>query len=370
LRPADSHQGVHKGEVSSCCYSSDGCFVLSGGWDGHLRLWDSGSGLPAQSLRVGAKPLSACAISPEGDQWLAGSLDGLLSRWEPTTQKPLNNFLAHPRPISAIVFGEDKRLLATASWDCSLILWNPARDSEGRNLRGHRDIVAGCRFTPDNEGLLSWSHDGTVRLWDVPHARLLKTLSGHTDRVTTAAVSPDGHWVVSGARDGTLKLWDLEEEREAGSVTVDGEIRSAFFLLDGASFGTVETQGRVRVYSLSELKPVLELETNLSVECAELAPSGQQIALGCRNGRVHFIDLEGMHDVPLSVLVTPKTERTATTIQRLFRRSTVKQTFHGTCPACRQAIVLPAGDPSKPVPCPHCQRTLRVRPVPAPESEN
>jgi WD40 repeat protein len=352
--------------VSSCCYSPDGQFVLSGGWDGHLRLWDAVTGLPASALRVGAKPLSACAISPEGDQWLAGTLDGLLSRWESNTHRPLHNFLAHPRPISAIMFGDDERMLATASWDCSLILWNTARDTEGRNLRGHRDIVAGCRFTPDNQGLLSWSHDGTVRLWDVPQARLLNTLSGHTDRVTTAAVSPDGNWVVSGARDGTIKVWDLKAEREAGSLDGDGEIRSCFFLLHGKSFGTVEAKGRLRIYSPSALKPELELKTNLSVECAELAPSGEQIALGCGDGRVYFVAIEGMDQVPLSVLLAPKTERTATAIQKLFGRSSLKKTYHGTCPACHQAIVLPASDPSRPVPCPKCQRHLRIRAVTPP----
>jgi WD40 repeat protein len=330
-----------------------------------LRLWDTATGLPARSLRVGAKPLSACAISPEGDQWLAGNLDGLLSRWESSSQRPLTNFLAHPRPISAIVFGNDKRLLATASWDCNLILWNTNRDSEGRNLRGHRDIVAGCRFTPDNQGLLSWSHDTTVRLWDVPKARLLKTLSGHTDRVTTAAISSDGNWVVSGARDGTVKLWDLCAETEAGSLNVEGEIRSSFFLLHGESFGIVDTKGRIRIYSLSGLKLELELETCLPVECAELAPSGDQIAIGCGNGRIYFVAIEGLEEVPLSVLVTQKSERTATTIQKLFGRSTLKQTYHGTCPACRQAIVLPMADPSKPASCPRCRRRLRVRVVAA-----
>src|SRR6202043_1942061 len=49
------------GEISTCCYSPDGQFVLSGGWDGTLRLWDVSAQRMVASIKVGAKPLSACA---------------------------------------------------------------------------------------------------------------------------------------------------------------------------------------------------------------------------------------------------------------------------------------------------------------------
>ena len=49
LLSTGTHAIRHGGEISSCCYSPDGQFVLSGGWDGHLRLWDAGSGAPVTS---------------------------------------------------------------------------------------------------------------------------------------------------------------------------------------------------------------------------------------------------------------------------------------------------------------------------------
>src|SRR5262249_3781098 len=253
--------------------------------------------------------------------------------------------------------------MATASWDCSLILWRPGRERDGRNLRGHTDIVAGCQFTPDGRGLLSWSYDGSVRLWDVGKGSLWKTLEGHTDRVLAGAVSPNGAWAASGSRDGTVKLWDLQGDCEAGSLVLDGEVRWCFFLPHGETLGTAEANGRIRLYSLPELEVEMELATGLSVERGDVLPSGEQVALGTSDGRVHFVAIEGFEGTRLFVNAIPSSRQTATPLQRLFGRNHVSHFYQCTCPACRKAVELPQADPDRPAPCPHCRRPLRLRAV-------
>src|SRR5262245_45757265 len=63
----------HDGEAFACTYSPDGGFVVSAGWDGHLRLWEVSSGTHLSSLRAGMKPLSACTTTPDGKRWVAGT---------------------------------------------------------------------------------------------------------------------------------------------------------------------------------------------------------------------------------------------------------------------------------------------------------
>jgi WD40 repeat protein len=361
LLTASQNASSHRGEISACAFSPDNRYVLSGGWDGHLRLWDAGSGLVVTDLKVGTKPVSACAISPEGDQWLAGSLDGILSRWEPMSHRQISTFLAHTRPVSAIVFGSDGRTLVTASWDCQLIMWSRTNERDGRTLSGHKDIVAGCCFSPNGRTLMSWSHDGTVRLWEVLRGRLSQTFSGHTDRVVSAAFSPDGSWAISGSRDGVLKLWDLQAECEAGSLQLDHEINSCFFLLHGGAFCSVQANGRLRLYSVPEMALETELDSGLPIQCATLSPTGEQIALGCGDGRIHFAAVEGGDNVPLVVTATQTSKRTATALQRLFGKSRITHSYICTCPICRNSFELPNHDPDKPVTCPHCSRQLRVQ---------
>lgn len=359
----------HSGEVCACAYTPDGAFVLSGGWDGHLRLWEATTGAPVTAFRAGEKPISACAVSPDGKQWVTGSMDGLLSTWDSVTQRRLSIFLAHTRPISAIVHSADGEALATASWDRNVILWNQGRERDGKPLTGHGDIVAGCQFTPDGRQLVSWSHDKTVRVWDVARGRLVTTLASHDDRVTVAAVSPDGHWAASGSRDGVLKLWDLRKEREVGSATLSAEMRACFFLPDGASLVTVNARGRLVIHTTPDLEERTECVSRVPLQCAQLAPSGQQIALGGDDGRVRFASVDGLEGVPLLATATPTPRRTATGLQRLFGRGTTTEAYSCTCPACRQAFELPGTPPGRATPCPHCNRQLRfsapLPPVPA-----
>jgi WD40 repeat protein len=353
----------HKGEVFTCAYTPDGAYVLSGGWDGHLRLWEADSGQVVTSVRAGPKPLSACAVAPGGKHWLSGSLEGTVAIWDAMGQKLLHSFMAHTRPVSAILFGEDPDTVITASWDRTLIIWNLRRERDCQTLSGHEDIVAGCCFTPDERRLLSWSHDGTLRFWQLDSLTPFPPIKAHYDRVNTATVSPDGHYIAAGSRDGILKVWDVETELPVASVQMPREIRACFFLLDGESLVAVDQVGRIAIYTLPNLEEAEALLTGLGVHCAQISPSGQQIALGCGDGRVHFAAVEGLDQVPLVVTPTQTTRRVATTLQRLFGTSTLKQTFCFTCPACRKSFELPKADPGQAASCPYCHRGLRISTV-------
>jgi WD40 repeat protein len=363
LRTDGPDSGGHGGEVFALAFSPDGGFVLSGGWDGHLRLWEATTGAPVTALRASTKPISACAVAPGGGEWLAGGMDGMLTAWDPTTHRQLSAVLAHTRPISTILYSPDGSALVTASWDCSIALENRSGPPERRVLVGHDDIVAGCRFTPDGSHLVSWSFDTTARVWHLARGQCFARLEGHQDRITAGAVSPDGLWAATGARDRTLTLWDLRAERAALSRRLGGEVRACFFLLDGESLVTIDQHGRLVLHSVPDLEERQELPTRRAVQCAELAPDGSAIALGCADGRVGFVAVDGLDCAPLFVTPTQHTRQTQSTLQKLLGRKRVVHAYACTCPTCRHAFELPNGALGQPASCPSCRRSLRLSQV-------
>lgn len=357
---AGAGPGDQAGEVLACNFTSDGAFVLSGGWDGHLRLWETAFAAHVTALRVGTKPVSACCCSPDGKYWLAGTLDGLLSHWDALSHQQVSVFLAHPRPVSAIVFGIDETTLATAAWDGQVILWDLRRERSGRALSGHRDIVSGCQFTPDGQTLVSWSYDATLRTWEMARARPLTVLTGHPDRITAGAVSRDGRFAASGSRDASVKLWDLRLGRELASTRLGGEVRSCLFLLDGQTLAAIDFSGRITLHRLPSLEIETEQVTHLPVHCAALSPSGAQIALGCSDGRLRFVAVDGYDSEPLVVTALQTSQRRSGILHRMLGRGGTIHTFHCVCPACRQSFQLPGNPAGQPEPCPNCRRPLRV----------
>jgi WD40 repeat protein len=367
LLTADNKRGGHAGEVLACAFSPEGKFVLSAGWDGYLRLWETRQGTQVCELKAGSKPLSACRITPDGKRWLSGSMDGLLAQWDAMTQKQISMFLAHTRPISGMAHTSDGGILATTSWDRQAILWDLSLERDGRALQGHADIVAAGRFTPDGKKFISWSYDGTLRIWELASLRTITELTGHKDRITAGAVCPNGRWLVSASRDQRLKLWDLSSAAEKASARMPNEVRACFFLLDAVSLVTVDDIGILRLHGVPDLEVQTRLATRLPVKCAEVAPSGGQIALGCTDGRVYLVVVDGFDSAPLVVTPTQKGHESANVLQRLLGKSRVTYTYLCTCPACRQSFEIPSTGHNQAASCPYCRRKLRlsqfVRPV-------
>jgi WD40 repeat protein len=347
-------------EIFTCAYTPDSGHVLTGGWDGNLRLWDATTGSLRTKFSAGPKPLSACAISGDGRQWLSGSMDGMLTTWEAATQQQTASFVAHTRPISTICFAGDGQTVATASWDKRLTLCNVAKIMEGKVLAGHEDIVAGCRFLPDMTHLMSWSHDGTLRIWDVASCQKAALLTGHLDRINHAAVSPDGRWIASASRDCELKLWEWRQQKESMTIKTNAEVRGLFFLLDNQSLVAVDQEGWLTVYNMPRLAIQEEVESNLRVQCGELAPSGTQIVLGCEDGKTGFVNIEGVERAPISVTATPTVRKPTTSgLFRLLGKARVSKGLSCTCPVCQHSFEIKDTLPGQPAPCPNCKQTLR-----------
>ena len=300
----------HSGEIYSCSYAPDGSFILSGGWDGHLRLWEATAGSSLLALRASPKPLSCCAFSPDGKLWLSGSMEGMLSFWDSVSHQQLMSFIAHTRPISGIRFAPDGKQLATTSWDRQVSLRKVEEQGAARSKGPARpcyDIVAGCRcHTPGRLASCSPGPMTAACVCGTPTpCSMAHTLSGHEDqRVTAADLSPDGRWAISGSRDGVVKLWDLVQGSEMVSLMQVTEIRACFFLLDGQSVITVDANGWLVLLSLPNLELQFELNSGLRVMCGDLSPAGTQIALGCENGLVQLVSVEGFEHAPLVVMAT------------------------------------------------------------------
>jgi WD40 repeat protein len=367
LMPAVSQDYRHDGEVACCAVAPDNRYVMSGGWDGHLRAWAAEDGRLLADIQVGAKPLTACGVTPQGDRWLAANLDGLLLRYDAESHQQVSSFLAHPRPISCIAHSAAGKPMATASWDTHVILWHAHWERQGEILAGHHDIVSGCSLSAAGHRLVSASYDCTVRVWDTEILKALATLKGHTDRITCVAISQDGLCALSGSRDGGLKLWDLAANTEFTAKILPGEIKACFFLLDGTTVATVESVGTVRLFTLPTLAQTAQLDTGLAVHCASLAPSGAMIVLGAGDGSIHRVAVDNFDWAPLSTTALSTNRQTATRMQKLLGQSRLIKVLLCTCPVCREPFEVPAGHGPNSASCPNCRRKLRINTVLAAE---
>jgi WD40 repeat protein len=164
--------------------------VVTGGYDGGVRVWGEGAGKPRMCVR-GTGGVDGVTHSPGGN---------LLAAWGYSRSVAIYDINAVPP--DAKTAGRLKELLARLDDDSY-----EAREAASRALRAlgfvaEKDLRQAVQSSPSAE----------VRIRArVLHQALFsepRHMKGHTGRVRDAAFSGDGKTLASCSDDGTVRLWD------------------------------------------------------------------------------------------------------------------------------------------------------------------
>ncbi len=241
----------HQHTVRSLAVSRDGTNVVSGSWDGTVRVWDAATG--KELHRFGGGGLSAVAFSPDGRQVAAGDMARSLALWDLETGRRLWHAPDQENSVMGIRFAPDGRTVASVS-GASIKLWDAATGKEIRRFTGPDKGIYCIDLSPDGKVLAGGCQDKTIRLWDVATGQQRHCLKGHQDTCFSVAFSPDGKLLASGGgdTDRTVRLWDPVAGKEVGRIpTTPNWIRPIAFSPDGKCLAVGTGQSAVHLYDVS-----------------------------------------------------------------------------------------------------------------------
>jgi hypothetical protein len=191
--------------------SGDNSFVMSGGKDNKVSMWDLAT-MPAKIVKTfdGQKgAVKTLDVSPDGNYLASGSADGSIRIWDVRGSNLLYELLGSGRDVNAVAFSPDGKMLASGGADGTVALWNMGNGSRVKSQEGHKGWVRDVAFSPDGKLLASCGDDKLVKIWEVPGLSPAGILKGHKDWVQTVDFSPDGKNLISGGRDRLILLWDV-----------------------------------------------------------------------------------------------------------------------------------------------------------------
>jgi WD40 repeat protein len=260
----------HRSNVRALAVTPDGSRVVStGDWSSgnwSARIWDLASYREERMLKVATAlaggtstfGLYSLVVTSDGTRVIAGGMGRLLI-WHLDTGKlayhGVGGFSKGDDFPLSLALARDANLMVSAGGDKNVRVWNLVEVKVESKLEGHTKKVKAVAVTPDGGWVVSGGEDRTVRVWNLASGVLERTLEGHTSDVKAVALTPDGSRIVSGGKDGTVRLWDMATGRLeytlAGHSNIqNNEVTALAVAPDGAKIASGNKDGTVRLWTL------------------------------------------------------------------------------------------------------------------------
>ena len=214
--PAEPHAQVwvgraaESGAIDTVIHAYDGKTLASLDSNGHIALWNVGTGRWHEFQPEATGWVRSLAFSPDGQTLAGGVLDSTIVLWDMDTLRARTELRAHVSPVSALAYSPDGGMMASASIDGVITLWRTTSSySSIRQFRASTGITA-LVFSPDGAMLATSHSNGLVTIWDIVSPGRSTKIGSDLGYSRTMAFSPDGQTLVLAAvTSSQIQLWDL-----------------------------------------------------------------------------------------------------------------------------------------------------------------
>ncbi|KAF2090745.1 mitogen-activated protein kinase organizer 1 [Saccharata proteae CBS 121410] len=204
---------AHGYEVLDISVTDDNARFVSGGGDKTVFVWDVPTARTQRRFAGHAGRVNAVAWGAGGDVVISGSYDGTVKLWDTKSQswKAMMTMSEAKDSVSSVCV-LDHEIIA-GSIDGRVRTYDLRMGMVYVDVIGHP--VTSLTATKQGDSLLVSSLDSSLRLMDRPNGKLLQSFKAaqytNADYRIRSTLGLNDSVVVSGSEDGSILVWDLLE---------------------------------------------------------------------------------------------------------------------------------------------------------------
>uniref|UniRef100_H2YNU9 Small-subunit processome Utp12 domain-containing protein n=1 Tax=Ciona savignyi TaxID=51511 RepID=H2YNU9_CIOSA len=205
-----------------CCldYSPDGRFIVTGGEDGKVKVWNTSNGFCFVTFSEHESTVTAVRFTSSGHVIMSSSLDGTVRAFDLHRYRNFRTFTS-PRPSQFVCMGVDGsgELVAAGSRDSfEVFVWSVRTGRLLDVLAGHEAPVSSLQFSPCESLLASGSWDRTVILWKIGDEKGARESIDVGHDVMAVTYRGDGKELAVSTLNAEITFWDVKTATQNGSV--------------------------------------------------------------------------------------------------------------------------------------------------------
>jgi WD40 repeat protein len=269
--------------------------ILATGYDdGHVRLWDAGSGRQLRELKGHDRTVTCLAFSPDGQRLASAAEDRVICLWDTSTGRQLGNLKQHTDHIEGLAWHQSGKLLISIAWDRTARVWDTTTFEPIILLNTHADQVTALALSDDGELLACADSDHAIHLWNPVAGKELHVLREHLEEVRSLAFSRKGKILASGGVDRVIHLWDPREGKLlSGAGRPVLERSNLAVIANGNRLATSSGGAGLQVWEIVNGKPSLK-PNQTPAESLVGSPDGRWLATSGGDHRVHVWNAQSL----------------------------------------------------------------------------
>ena len=190
--------------IVTATFSPDGRFLVTGGRQATLRVWDVAKWGEESAPIFATEPNGTTvhylgvAFSPDGRELAAGTTGREVVRWDmsdPARPTPLPALTGFSSYVNELNYGKDGTRLAAGSSDNSVRVWDPRTGALIETLPDSGAVTT-VDYSDDGRNLVTGGLNGVTRVWALPGP----VWAGARDTIFTSPFAADGSRLVAGRR--------------------------------------------------------------------------------------------------------------------------------------------------------------------------